>query len=78
LKTSITSSTTPGGSAFATRRTVNAIRAQGPEGFAVVLQGKLLAGDVLAEAGLSAQLKGGPRLAVPEPAHAQAIGEAAA
>jgi hypothetical protein len=39
------------------RRTVAAIAAAGPNGVAVVLQGKLEAGDVLTEAGIAAQPK---------------------
>ena len=39
------------------RRTVAAIAAAGPNGVAVVLQGKLEPGDVLTEAGIAAQPK---------------------
>ena len=39
------------------RRTIAAITAAGPDAVAVVLQGRLEPGDILAEAGIAAQLK---------------------
>jgi hypothetical protein len=48
------------------RRTVAAIAAAGPNGVAVVLQGKLEPGDVLTEAGIAAQPK------TPKPTRANA------
>jgi hypothetical protein len=40
------------------RKAQTAIRQAGPDAIALVLQGRLAAGDVIAEAGLSAQPKG--------------------
>lgn len=39
------------------RRTLTSIREAGPDGIAVILQGVLMAGDVLSEASIAAQLK---------------------
>jgi hypothetical protein len=39
------------------RRTIAAINAAGPDAVAVVLQGRLESGNILAEAGIAAQLK---------------------
>jgi hypothetical protein len=39
------------------RKAISTINAAGPDGVAVIIQGKLLSGDVIAEAGLAVQMK---------------------
>jgi hypothetical protein len=50
------------------RKALAAINEYGPDGVAVVIQGKLVGGDVITEAGIIAQPKGRPQTATAEAA----------